>query len=133
MRRCRKREAAFTLLELIVVMTIIGILATLAVPSFKSALKSAREAVLKEDLQVMRSAIDSYTMDKQKAPQSLDDLVQDGYVKVIPTDPMTRASDTWVTQTSDALHSLDQTDPGIDDVHSGSEETGSDGQPYNTW
>ena len=133
MRRCRKREAAFTLLELIVVMTIIGILATLAVPSFKSALKSAREAVLKEDLQVMRSAIDSYTMDKQKAPQSLDDLVQDGYVKVIPTDPMTRARDTWVTQTSDALHSLDQTDPGIDDVHSGSEETGSDGQPYNTW
>src|ERR1019366_6411178 len=127
MRRCRKREAAFTLLELIVVMTIIGILATLAVPSFKSALKSAREAVLKEDLQVMRSAIDSYTMDKQKAPQSLDDLVQDGYLKVIPTDPMTRARDTWVTQTSDALHSLDQTDPGIDDVHSGSEETGSDG------
>jgi general secretion pathway protein G len=133
MRRCRKREAGFTLLELIVVMTIIGILATLAVPSFKSALKSAREAVLKEDLQVMRSAIDSYTMDKQKAPQSLDDLVQDGYLKVIPTDPMTRARDTWVTQTSDALHSLDQTDPGIDDVHSGSEEMGSDGQPYNTW
>ncbi len=133
MHRRRKHEGGFTLLELIVVMTIIGILATLAVPSFKSALKSAREAVLKEDLQVMRSAIDSYTMDKQKAPQSLDDLVQDGYLKAIPTDPMTRARDTWVTETSDALHSVDQTDPGVDDVHSGSEDTGSDGQPYNTW
>jgi hypothetical protein len=82
----------------------------------------AREAVLKEDLHVMRAAIDSYTMDKQKAPQSLDDLIQDGYLKAIPEDPMTHSKDTWVTDSSDALHSLDQTDPGIDDVHSGSQE-----------
>ena len=81
----------------------------------------------------MRTAIDSYTMDKQKAPQSLDDLVQDGYLKAVPEDPMTKARDTWVTDTSDSLHSLDQTDPGIDDVHSGSDEVGTDGQPYNTW
>jgi len=133
MHRSRKQDAGFTLMELMVVMIIIGILTTLAIPSFVSAVKSAREAVLKEDLRVMRSAIDSYTMDKQKAPQSLDDLVQEGYLKVIPEDPMTHVRDSWVTDTSDSLHSLDQTDPGIDDVHSGSEETGSDGTPYNTW
>ena len=116
-----------------IVMAIIGVLAVIAVPSYISALKHAREAVLKEDLHVLRAAIDSYTMDKQKAPQSLDDLVQEGYLKAIPEDPMTHAKDSWVTDSSDALHSLDQTDPGIDDVHSGDQETGSDGQPYNTW
>jgi len=118
---------------LMIVMMIIGVLTTLAIPSFVGAIRNAKEAVLKEDLRVMRSAIDSYTMDKQKAPQSLEDLVQEGYLKVIPEDPMTKARDTWTTDTSDALHSLDQTDPGIDDVHSGSQETGSDGQPYSTW
>jgi general secretion pathway protein G len=133
MRRIHKQDAGFTLLELIIVMTIIGILATLAVPSFVGAIKSAREAVLKEDLHVMRTAIDSYTMDKQKGPQSLDDLVQSGYLRSIPVDPMTRSSETWVTNMSDAMYSLDQTEPGIDDVHSGSEEQGSDGQPYSSW
>jgi general secretion pathway protein G len=72
-------------------------------------------------------------MDKQKAPQSLDDLVQEGYLKIIPEDPMTHSATTWVTDSSDALHSLDQTDPGIDDIHSGSQESGSDGQAYSTW
>jgi len=129
----RRQEAGFTMFELLVVMSIIAILALLAVPSFKAAIRSAREAVLKEDLQVMRSAIDAYTLDKQKAPQSLDDLVQEGYLKSIPQDPMTRARDTWVTDTSDSLHTLDQTEPGIDNVHSGSQETGSDGEPYSTW
>jgi general secretion pathway protein G len=133
MRARSKHEAGFTMFELLVVMSIIAVLTLIAVPSFKSAIKSAREAVLKEDLQVMRTAIDSYTMDKQKGPQSLDDLVQDGYLKSIPQDPITRQRDTWVTDTSDSLHSLDQTDPGIDNVHSGSQETGADGQPYSTW
>ncbi len=133
MRSRRKQESGFTLMELMIVMMIIGILTTLAIPSFNAAIKSAREAVLKEDLRVMRSAIDSYTMDKQKAPQSLDDLVQEGYLKVIPKDPMTQSSESWVTDVSDSLHTLDQTDPGIDDVHSGSQESGSDGQPYSTW
>ena len=116
-----------------IVMAIIGVLAVVAVPSYISAIRHAREAVLKEDLQILRASIDSYTMDKQKAPQSLDDLLQDGYLKTIPEDPMTRSKDTWVTDTSDSLHSLDQTDPGIDDVHSGSQETGSNEQPYSTW
>jgi len=116
-----------------VVMLIIGVLMAIAVPNYVSAIKSAKEAVLKEDLHVIRNAIDSYTMDKQKAPQSLQDLVDSGYLKTIPVDPMTRASDTWVTDQSDSMHSLDQTDPGIDDVHSGSQDNGTDGQPYNTW
>lgn len=133
MRRTRQSEAGFTLIELMIVMAIIGILAVIAIPSYVSAVREAREAVLKEDLHVMRNAIDSYTADKQKAPQSLDDLVQDGYLKSIPEDPMTHSKDTWVPDTSDALSSVDQTDPGITDVHSGSQETGSDGQPYSSW
>jgi general secretion pathway protein G len=127
------RTTGFTLVELMIVMAIIGVLAVVAIPSYVGAVRQAREAVLKEDLHVMRSAIDSFTADKQKAPQSLDDLVNEGYLRSIPVDPMTRAADTWQTSTSDALHSVDQTDPGIDDVHSGSQEQGSDGQPYNTW
>jgi len=133
MRTHRKNQAGFTLVELMIVMAIIGVLLSVAIPSYVGAVRQAREAVLKEDLHVMRSAIDSYTADKQKAPQSLDDLVSTGYLKEIPIDPMTRAKDTWQTETTDSLSSVDQTDPGIDDVHSGSQEQGSDGQPYSAW
>jgi general secretion pathway protein G len=121
-------------MELMIVMSIIGILMLIAVPRFASAIKMAKEAVLKEDLHVMRAAIDSYTMDKQKAPQSLDDLITDGYLnKAIPEDPFTHSRDTWVTDSNGALYSLDQTEPGIDDVHSGSQDLGTDGQAYSTW
>ncbi len=133
MRIRRQSDRGFTLIELMIVMGIIGVLAVLAIPNYISAMKHAREAALKEDLHIMRSAIDSYTMDKQKAPQSLDDLLQDGYLKSVPDDPMTHSKETWVTNTSDAMHTLDQTDPGIDDIHSGSQEVGSDGQPYSAW
>ncbi|WP_263352784.1 type II secretion system protein [Acidicapsa acidisoli] len=133
MRRRKATESGFTLIELMVVMLIIGVLMAIAVPNYIAAVKAAKEAVLKEDLHIMRNAIDSYTMDKQKAPQSLQDLVDNGYLKSIPTDPMTRATDSWVVDQSDALHSIDQSDPGIDDVHSGDQENGSDGQPYSTW
>jgi len=127
------RENGFTLVELMVVMLIIGVLAAIAIPSYVASVKNAKEAVLKEDLHVIRNAIDSYTMDKQKAPQSLDDLVQAGYLREIPKDPMTHSTETWVTATDDTLESIDQTEPGINDVHSGSQEVGTDGQAYSTW
>ncbi|MGA3011591.1 MAG: prepilin-type N-terminal cleavage/methylation domain-containing protein [Terracidiphilus sp.] len=133
MSRIHKQDAGFTLMELMIVMAIIGVLAVVAIPRFTSAIKMAREAVLKEDLHVMRAAIDSYTMDKQKAPQSLDDLITDGYLKAIPEDPMTHNKDSWVTDSNGALYSVDQTDPGIDDVHSGSQDLDANGQPYSTW
>ena len=132
-RRDKSAESGFTLIELMIVMLIIGVLMTIAVPNYIAAVKAAKESALKEDLHVMRNAIDSYTMDKQKAPQSLQDLVDAGYLKAIPNDPMTRTNDAWVTDQSDALHSIDQTEPGIDDVHSSDQEAGSDGQPYSTW
>jgi len=87
MTRGKRHDAGFTLVELMIVMAIIGVLAMVAVPSYIKAIQHAREAVLKEDLHTLREAIDSYTMDKQKAPQSLDDLLQDGYLKTIPKTP----------------------------------------------
>jgi len=97
MTRGKRHDAGFTLVELMIVMAIIGVLAMVAVPSYIKAIQHAREAVLKEDLHTLREAIDSYTMDKQKAPQSLDDLLQDGYLKTIPEDPMTKSNTTWVS------------------------------------
>jgi general secretion pathway protein G len=129
----RRRESGFTLVELMIVMLIIGVLAAVAIPSFVQSIKNAREAALKEDLHVLRDAIDSYTMDKNKAPQSLDDLVQNGYLKTIPTDPMTHTNDTWVTSSDDTFSDIDQTEAGINDVHSGSDATGTDGQAYSSW
>lgn len=131
----RRHQSGFTLLELMIVMVIIGILAAIAIPSFTKNVQRAREAVLREDLHTIRTAIDSYTVDKQKAPQSLDDLVQAGYLKVIPIDPMTQRNDTWIPAQSDAFTSTDETQSGgMDDVHSGSQAVSSDGTTtYNTW
>ena len=129
----RARERGFTLLELMIVMMIIGILAAIAIPSYLSVVRKGKEAVLKEDLHTMRSAIDAYTVDKSKAPQSLDDLVQGGYLREIPKDPVTARSDTWITDQSDTLTSIDETQGGIDNVHSGAQETSSDGTAYSQW
>jgi general secretion pathway protein G len=128
-----KDERGFTLVELMIVMTIIGILASIAIPSYIRSVQKAKEAVEREDLHTMRTAIDSYTVDKEKAPQSLDDLVQAGYLKSIPNDPMTSRNDTWITSESDTMTDINETEGGMDDVHSGSEGLASDGTTYNTW
>jgi len=129
----RQHESGFTLIELIVVMSIIAILTLMALPRFEATILKARESVLKEDLHVMRAAIDSYTMDKQKAPQSLQDLVNEGYLREIPEDPITHSRSTWVTDSNDNLQSVDQIEPGIDNIHSGATDNATDGQPYSQW
>ena len=129
----RVAEQGFTLLELMIVMIIIGVLAAIAVPSYLASVRKAKEAVLKEDLHTMRSAIDSYTVDKAKAPQSLNDLVEAGYLKAIPKDPITSRTDTWIADQSDTLTSVEETQSGISDVHSGAQETSSEGTAYSTW
>ncbi len=126
-------ESGFTLIELVIVMTIIGLLSAIAVPMYVQSVRNAREAVLKEDLRTLRSSIDAYTVDKQKAPQSLDDLVQAGYLKALPVDPFTHRSDTWMPSQDDAMMSLDQTESGINDVHSGAQGTAGDGTSYSSW
>ena len=132
-RAGRKREGGFTLVELMIVMAIIMILATIAIPIYVRTLQRAKEATLREDLHTMRTAIDSYTIDKEKAPDSLDDLVQAGYLKSIPVDPMTSSNETWITGMSDTMTDINETQGGMDDVHSGSQALASDGTTYNTW
>ena len=131
--RSRSRERGFTLIELMVVISIIVILLSLASPNYQSSILHAKETALHDDLYTLRSLIDQYTLDKQKAPQSLDDIVQAGYLKQLPKDPFTNARDTWVPVTDDSIMSPDQTEPGIIDVHSGSDQVSSEGTAYSSW
>lgn len=133
MTTTRTHDEGFTLLELLFVMVIIGVLAAMAVPAYSHHLRAAKEAVLRQDLHTMREAIDSYTVDKQKAPQTLDDLVTSGYLKVMPTDPMTNRKDSWTGDRSDSYNSVDETQTGINDVHSGAQAASLDGSLYSTW
>lgn len=132
---CRTKAGhsrGFTLLELMIVLSIIMILMSVAVPMYNQSIVQARESVLRSNLSTLRSVISQYTLDKQKAPQSLDDLVQGGYLRQIPVDPMTRQTN-WEVVQEDTLLAVDQQDPGITDVHSASPGTSSDGTAYNTW
>jgi general secretion pathway protein G len=128
----RKRVRGFTLLELMIVISIIMILMAIAVPMYNQSIVQARESVLRSNLSTLRSVISQYTLDKQKAPQGLDDLVQAGYLRQIPVDPMTRETN-WEVVQEDVMLAVDQQDPGITDVHSASSATASDGTAYSTW
>jgi len=123
----------FTLLELMIVIMIIAILAAIAVPVYKASVRNARETVLRDNLITLRRVIDQYTADKKKAPQSLQDLVDAGYFKQLPVDPITNSNSTWQPVMDTAVSSPDQTDSGVSDVHSGAPGVGSDGTAYNTW
>jgi general secretion pathway protein G len=122
----------FTLIELMIVMLIMSILIGIAAIAYDKTVVKAREAVLKQDLQTMRQAIDNYTMDKQQAPQSLEDLVDAHYLREIPIDPVSQRKD-WVLHFGDTVLTAEQNGTGVDDVHSGSEVVGSNGEAYNTW
>jgi len=133
-RRKQEKSRGFTLIELMIVISVILILVSVALPAYNQSIWRARESVLKQNLFALRSVISQYTLDKQKAPQALQDLVTGGYFKQIPTDPMTGRNDTWtVEEETDTIMTVDQQEPGIFDVHSGSPAVGLDGTAYNTW
>jgi general secretion pathway protein G len=132
-RSNKRRHRGFTLIELMVVVSMVLILISVAVPLYQQSIIRARESVLRQDLFTLRSVINQYTEDKQKAPQSLEDMVSAGYLKMIPKDPMTNSNSTWQVVQEDVMLSVDQTQPGITDVHSGSDAIASDGTAYSTW
>ena len=129
----RSRQRGFTLIELMVVISIIVILMSVAIPRYQASILRARETVLRDDLYTLRSVIDQYTLDKQKAPQSMQDLVEARYLKELHKDPFTNTRDSWVPVTDDSIMSPDQSQPGIIDVHSGSEQNSSEGTAYSSW
>jgi general secretion pathway protein G len=127
------RARGFSLLELMIVLTIIMILASIAAGRYDRSVQRSREAVLKQDLYTMRQAIQQYTLDKQAAPTSLDDLISSKYIGTIPIDPITRKKD-WHVDSEDILLTPEQTSSGITDVHSSSDAISSfENTPYNTW
>jgi len=130
---CRPNKRGFTLFELLIVMTIIAILATIAVPSYKQSQIKARETVLMEDLYQMRSAIDAYFADHSRYPESLGELVNAHYLRGIPRDPITRSFETWVVEPPVPTQEGNLPEGGVFDVHSGSDLVGLNGTPYNEW
>jgi len=116
-----------------VVISIILLLITMAIPIYQKTIVRAKESVLKNNLFTLRTVIDNYSYDKMKAPQSLQDLVSEGYLKEVPMDPMTASNSTWKTIMEDASQALNQSEPGICDVRSGSDKTSLDGTAYADW
>ena len=124
----RKSQPGFTLIELLVVMAIIATLLSIAVPRYFHSVDKSKEAILQEDLQIMRDAIDKYYGDSGKYPDTLDDLVNRKYLRKIPPDPITDSAVTWTTTPP-----ADPSKGGVYDIHSGATGNGHDGTPYSTW
>jgi general secretion pathway protein G len=131
--RSGKQRRGFTLIEILIVVSIIGILVSIAIPIYQKSILRTRESVLRNNLFTMRTVLDEYTYDKQKAPQSLQDLVTEGYLREIPYDPMTGSNQSWKIEMEDSLRSVNQTEPGIFDIHSASDKKSLDGTPYAEW
>jgi general secretion pathway protein G len=128
-----RRARGFTFVELMVVLTIMVILITMAIPIYNKTIIRSKEAVLHTNLTTLRTVIDNYTYDKMKAPQSLQDLVREGYLRTVPYDPMTGSSESWKTIMEDPGQSVDQNNPGLWDVKSGSDKMSLEGTPYSDW
>jgi len=128
-----KSIRGFTLIEVLIVVTLVVILASIGMPVYQNSVKRSREAVLKEDLFRMRDAIDQYYADKNKYPQSLQDLVTDGYLREVPKDPITNSADTWTTVPAEPDPANPVAEPGVYNVKSGSEDTSLDGSKYADW
>jgi len=128
----RKRDRGFTLIEMVVVISLVLVLLSIALPMYNQAILHAREARLHSDLDTLNKVIQAFSYDKRKAPQSLDELVQTGYLKFIPND-ITGKNDTWVTEPEDSENAWNPNEPGIGTVHSGSNEMSSEGTPYSSW
>ena len=131
--RSGKARRGFTLIEILIVVSIIGILVSMAVPIYQKAILRSKESVLRNNLFTMRTVLDEYTYDKQKAPASLQDLVSEGYLREIPKDPIADSNSSWRIVMEDASQSVNQTEPGIFDVHSGSDKISLDGTSYSEW
>jgi len=116
-----------------IVMAVIAVIMSVAIPIYTRSLMRAKESVLKNNLFTLRTVIDEYTYDKQKAPQRLDDLVSTGYLRQIPVDPITSSAETWKIIPEDVGNTVSQTEPGIFDVRSGSDKTSLEGTPYSEW
>ena len=128
-----RREFGFTLVEMMIVMAIIVILIGIAIPYYQKGIIRAKESVLQSNLFTMRQVIDEYTYDRQKAPQTLQDLVADGYLRSVPMDPMTGSNTSWQVIMEDPNNAANQNEPGIFDVKSGSDQTGLNGVKYSDW
>ena len=119
----------YTLIELIIVMAIVSILMAIAIPQYQKSIRRTKESLLNIHLQTLRTVIDEYTFDKKKAPQTLQDLVSEGYLRAVPIDPIT-GDNNWRLVIEDSLSAVDQTQPGIFDVHSLSDQISLEGVPY---
>lgn len=131
--RSRIARAGYTLIELIIVIAIISVLLAVAVPLYTKSILRTKESLLRQNLFTLRTVIDEYTFDKKAAPQTLDDLVREGYLRAVPVDPITGSDRTWDIRIEDALTSVDQTQPGIYDVRSGSKNRSLEGTVYSEW